>query len=74
MIGAGLFCSFHKKLGNTLCVAEFFVIGELYYQVQLPSIFGSIINVGVARPKGRATPNIFHYYQEKRVEHRRKIL
>ena len=35
---------------------------------------GSIINVGVARPKGRATPNIFHYYQEKRVEHRRKIL
>ena len=36
--------------------------------------YGSIINVGVARPKGRATPNIFHYYQEKRVEHRRKIL
>ena len=24
--------------------------------------FGSIINVGVARPKGRATPNIFRYY------------
>lgn len=42
MIGAGLFCSFHKKLGNTLCVAEFFVIGELYYQVQLPSIFGTV--------------------------------
>ena len=35
--------------------------------------YGSIINVGVARPKGRATPNIFCYYQ-KRGEHRRKIL
>ena len=23
--------------------------------------FGSIINVGVAKPKGKATPNIFHY-------------
>lgn len=41
VIGAGLFCSFHKKLGNTQSVAEFFVIGELYYQVQLPSIFGA---------------------------------
>lgn len=26
---------------------------------------GSIINVGVARLKGQATPNIFRYYQEK---------
>lgn len=42
MIGAGLFCSFHKKLGNTQSVAEFFVIGELYYQVQLPNIFGTV--------------------------------
>ena len=32
-----------------------------FFFVSLAAFFGSIINVGVARPKGRATPNIFHY-------------
>ena len=32
-------------------------------------LFGSIINVGVARPEGRATPNIFNKGKIK-VEHK----
>ena len=39
-----------------------FVVGvSMMYDKRLKKQ-DSIINVGVARPKGRATPNIFRYY------------